>query len=361
MNNLPATATRLCQQLGIQYPIIQAPMAGVATPALAVAVSRAGGLGSLGLGASSTTQARQMIGETRAAGRLPLNLNVFCHQAPAPDPAADAAWVARLKPMFEQFSAAPPDHLKEIYPSFLADTGMQALLLEARPTVVSFHFGLPDAGCLARLKEAGIFLMATATSLTEAEAIEAAGLDAIIAQGIEAGGHRGIFDPATDDECLPTQVLLSQLLAQTRLPVVAAGGIMNGQGIRAALDLGAAAVQMGTAFIPCSESSASPAYRAQLASDRARHTRLTSALSGRPARGMVNDFIRNIENTTGATPAAYPRAYDALKQLSAAATRSGSAEYNAHWAGQGAPLARPLPAEALMALLLDEAGLRNGI
>ncbi|MDO4682476.1 MAG: nitronate monooxygenase [Lautropia sp.] len=350
-------AARFRQRLGIRHPIIQAPMAGVATPALAAAVCRSGGLGSLGLGASSPAQARQMIDEARAMGAKPLNLNVFCHQPPAPDTDADIAWVERLAPMFSQFGASPPRQLKEIYASFLADTDMQALMLEARPTVLSFHFGLPDAHCLARLKEAGIFLMASATSLDEAEAIEKAGLDAIIAQGIEAGGHRGIFDPTAGDKRLPTAVLLSQLLAHTHLPVVAAGGIMTGQGIRAALDLGAAAVQMGTAFILCPESSASPAYRAQLASDRARHTRLTAALSGRPARGLLNDFIRQIERSQGASPAAYPRAYDVLKQLSAAATRQGSTEYNAHWAGQGAPLARALPAAELLKVLVSEAGL----
>ncbi|MDO5058160.1 MAG: nitronate monooxygenase [Lautropia sp.] len=353
-------ATRFCQQLGIRHPIIQAPMAGVATPALAAAVCHAGGLGSLGLGASGPEQARQMMDEARTLGTQPLNLNVFCHQPPAPDANADAAWIERLAPTFSRFGASPPVQLKEIYASFLVDTGMQALLLDTRPAVVSFHFGLPDADCLTRLKAAGIFLMATATSLEEARLIEAAGLDAIIAQGIEAGGHRGIFDPAGDDEGLPTQVLLSQLLPHTRLPVVAAGGIMNGQGIRAALDLGAAAVQMGTAFIACPESSASPAYRAQLASERAHHTRLTATLSGRPARGLLNDFIRQIESSGGVSPAAYPRAYDALKQLSAAATRAGNTEYHAHWAGQGAPLARALPAVELMARLLAEAGLGHG-
>ncbi|MDO5103848.1 MAG: nitronate monooxygenase [Lautropia sp.] len=358
---MPPAATEFCQRLGIRHPIIQAPMAGVATPALAAAVSRAGGLGSLGLGASSATQARAMVkatwSEDQLPKTLPLNLNVFCHQPPIPDPTADAAWLNRLAPLFGQFSATAPSELKEIYPSFLRDGDMQALLLEMRPTVVSFHFGLPDADYLNALKTAGIFLMASATNLSEAQAIEAAGLDAIIAQGIEAGGHRGMFNPAAADERLPAHVLLSQLRAQTKLPIVAAGGIMNGQGIRSALDLGAAAVQMGTAFILCPESSASPAYRVQLGSERARHTRLTAALSGRPARGLLNDFIQQIETSDGAPPAAYPRAYDAFKQLSTAATRAGSDEYNAHWAGQGAPLARALPAAELMTLLVQEAGL----
>lgn len=351
------SAHTFCQRLGLAHPIIQAPMAGVATPALAAAVSSIGALGSLGLGASSPGQARQMIDEAQALGARPLNLNVFCHRQPQRDGEHERAWLARLAPLFARFATTPPTELNEIYPAFGDDETMQALLLEARPAVVSFHFGLPDAAYLARLKDAGIFTMASATSLAEAQAIEAAGLDAIIAQGIEAGGHRGIFDPDGSDEQLPTSVLLRQLLARTRLPVVAAGGIMDGHAIRAALTQGAAAVQLGTAFILCPESAANAAYRARLigaAADPAPITRLTRTLSGRPARALLNDFIRQTDTADGALPAAYPLAYDALKQLAAAAASQDDHQHAAHWAGQGAPLARALPARELVATLLDE-------
>lgn len=354
------SAHAFCQRLGLAHPIIQAPMAGVATPALAAAVSSIGALGSLGLGASSPAQAREMIDEAQALGARPLNLNVFCHRRPQRDGKHERAWLARLAPLFARFGATPPTELNEIYPAFGDDEAMQALLLEARPAVVSFHFGLPDAAYLARLKDAGIFTMASATSLAEAQAIETAGLDAIIAQGIEAGGHRGIFDPDGPDEQLPTSVLLRQLLARTRLPVVAAGGIMDGHAIRATLTQGAAAVQLGTAFILCPESAANAAYRARLTDARAAAasalplTRLTRTLSGRPARALLNDFIRQTDTPEGTRPAAYPLAYDALKQLAAAAAAQGDHQHAAHWAGQGAPLARALPARELVAVLLDE-------
>lgn len=349
----------LLARLGLRHPIFQAPMAGVSTPRLAAAVSNAGGLGALGIGASTAAQARAMIEETFALTDRPFHVNVFCH-VPAPDdPTVDAAWLAHLAPRFQALGLTPPTQLREIYRSFVVSDDVFALLLELRPAVVSFHFGLPAPAWITALRQAGIVTLATATCLAEARRIEAAGVDAIVAQGIEAGGHRGMFDPSAPDEGLSTQVLLQRLRRETRLPLIAAGGLMDGAGIRAALALGAVAAQLGTAFVLCPESAADAAYRAALQSGRAEHTRLTSVLSGRPARGLLGPFIAEGEQLpAGLAPAAYPRAYDASKQLHAAASRGGrsdeATQYAAHWAGQGAPLARALPAAVLVDTLVAE-------
>lgn len=343
--------------LGIRYPIIQAPMAGVSTPRLAAEVSNAGGLGSLGLGASTAAQARQMLEETRALTSRPFNANVFCHEPARRDAAREAAWLGHLAPLFAGAGMAVPSALDEIYKSFNDDEDMFRMLLALRPAVVSFHFGLPPGDWIAALRQAGIVTMATATNLREAARIENAGVDAIVAQGIEAGGHRGMFDPIDNDERLSTSVLVRLLVKKTGLPVVAAGGIMDGAGIRAALDLGAVAAQLGTAFILCPESSASAAYRANLKSERAMATRLTASISGRPARGILNRLIAHGDAAGSPPPAAYPVAYDAAKQLHAAAAKDGNHEFAAHWAGQGAPLARELPAADMLRTLAAEAAL----
>lgn len=344
----------LMTRLGLRYPIIQAPMAGVSTPQLVAVVSEAGGLGSLGIGASTVVDAQQAIEETRRLTVQPFNVNVFCHRPARRDPAREAAWLRHLAPLFREAGIQPPEVLEEIYTSFLADDEAFGLLLRQRPAVVSFHFGLPPRERIRALREAGIFTLATATSLYEAQCIEEAGVDAIIAQGVEAGGHRGVFNPDGVDECLGTQVLVRLLVQQTTLPVIAAGGIMDGQGIRAALDLGAAAAQLGTAFILCPESAANAACRSALKGARATHTRLTRAISGRPARGLPNRLIAHGEADGAPPPADYPVAYDAAKRLNAAATKLGSDEFAAQWAGQGAPLARELPAAQLIASLAGE-------
>ncbi|MFM0736471.1 nitronate monooxygenase [Paraburkholderia xenovorans] len=341
-------------RLGIEFPIIQAPMAGVSTPQLAAAVSNAGGLGSLGIGASTAEQARKMIDETRGLTREPFNVNVFCHVRAERDVARETAWLTYLAPLFAEAGIEPPAALDEIYKTFLDDDATFDLLIEQQPAVVSFHFGLPSAERIRALRAAGITTLASATSLREAELIEQAGVDAIVAQGIEAGGHRGVFDPNAIDEQLSTAVLVRLLVQRTKLPVIAAGGIMDGQGIKAALDLGAAAAQLGTAFVLCPESAANASYRANLKSARAATTRLTSVLSGRPARGMVNRLISFGESAGSPARAAYPVAYDAAKQLNAAAAKLGNHEFAAHWAGQGAPLARELTAAQLVETLARE-------
>jgi nitronate monooxygenase len=268
------------------------------------------------------------------------------------DAAVETAWIEALTPLFAAHDATPPTALREIYRSFAQDDDMLRLLVSAPPRVVSFHFGLPSADRIAALKSAGCLLLATATSPQEARVIEAAGIDIIVAQGFEAGGHRGMFDPRATDDQLGTLALTRLLVKQSRLPVIAAGGIMDGVGIRAALDLGAAAAQLGTAFIACPESAADPAHRAALLDPDAR-TQMTSAISGRPARCLTNDFSRWGEQTTATVPA-YPVAYDAGKALNAAAKAKGKTGYGAKWAGQAARLARAMPAAELVRTLAAE-------
>ncbi|MEG0881336.1 MAG: nitronate monooxygenase [Janthinobacterium sp.] len=345
---------RFLDRLGLRFPIIQAPMAGVSTPRMAAAVSHAGGLGSLAIGAGTVAQARQMIVDTRALTDKPFNINVFCHAPAVRDVHREAAWLAHLAPLFAELGAAVPVALDEIYPTFLGDEAAFELLLELRPAVVSFHFGLPSTEKIAALRQAGIYTLATATSVREAALIEQAGVDAIVAQGVEAGGHRGVFDPLAPDERHSTSVLLRLLAGRTALPLIAAGGIMDGQGIRAALDLGAAAAQLGTAFVLCPESAANAGYRAKLHSERAASTRLTATLSGRLARGIDNRFIEYAEAPGSPAPADYPVAYDAAKRLNALASQHGNSEFGAYWAGQGAPLARAMPAAQLISTLLGE-------
>jgi len=346
--------TTLLSKLDLLHPIIQAPMAGISTPLLAAAVSQAGGLGSIAIGTSTPEQARGAIAAVREQTGRPFNVNVFTHAPAKADPAREAAWLDWLRPHFARFGAEPPAQLTEIYRSFLDDAPMLDMLLETRPAVVSFHFGLPPQAWIDALKQAGIVLFATATSLPEAMQIEAAGIDAIVAQGIEAGGHRGIFDPSAPDPALPTFELLEQLRDKVTLPLVAAGGIMNGQHIRTALYHGASAVQMGSAFIACPESSAPPHHRALIAQGADLQTELSAVISGRPARGIVNKLFTEVGVAAHPPLPDYPVTYDAAKALHAAAAQAGSQEYSVNWGGVNFAQARAMPAAALVALLATE-------
>jgi nitronate monooxygenase len=342
------------RRLGIDTPIIQAPMAGVSTPAMAAAVAEAGALGSIAIGAVDVAAARNMIAAVRALTSRPFNVNVFCHRPPVADPDRERAWLSRLAPELARYGATPPARLRPIYTSFVEDDAMLAMLLAERPAVVSFHFGLPSSERIAALRAAGIVLFATATDLAEARAVAAAGVDVVVAQGIEAGGHRGVFDPAARDDGLGTLALARLLVRALDIPVIAAGGIMDGAGIAACLRLGVAAVQLGTAFIACPESSADAGYLAALASQAAHHTVMTTAISGRPARCLPNLLTALGERVTADEVPDYPIAYDAGKALHAAARAHGEFGYGAQWAGQGAPLARSLPAAELIAILQAE-------
>lgn len=350
----------LMQILGLTHPVIQAPMAGLSTPAMAADASNAGALGSLALAMANVTQARDLLAQTRALTGKPFNVNFFCHTPPERDVHKEAAWAAYLAPYLNEFGVTLTTPFKELNTSFAADTAMQALILEARPAVVSFHFGLPPQDVIDALKQAGCFLMASATNLDEARRIEAAGLDAIIAQGIESGGHRGVFDANAVDAAIGTLALVRLVVANTRLPVIAAGGIMDGQGIAAALMLGASAAQLGTAFLLTPQSNASPAYRAMLTSTRAETTQLTRTISGRSARGIVNRFMQEVDTVDAPIPPDYPITYDAGKQLHAAASAAGCHEFGAFWAGQGASLVREMDTSALIAVLAEELSQTHG-
>lgn len=349
-----SSSSRLLDVLGIQTPVVQAPMAGVSSPAMAAAVANNGGLGSMGVGAMRAAKARESIQQFSRLSQGSLNVNVFVHRPARSDPPKEAAWLARMDPLFKRFNATSPAALEEIYTSFLDDDDMLAMLVEEKPKVVSFHFGLPRAEQIKALHEAGIVLLAAATNLTEAKAIQAAGLDAIVAQGYEAGGHRGVFDPDLEDSQLGTMALTRVLVHAVDLPIIAAGGIMDGGGIAAALALGASAAQLGTAFVATDESLADAGYRERLFSDAAYHTIMTRAISGRPARSLANDFTRWGSSVYFDVIPDYPIAYDAGKSLNAAGKSAGQTGYGAQWAGQGAPLVRAMSTEALMRVLKDE-------
>jgi nitronate monooxygenase len=349
-----SSSTRLLELLGIDAPIIQAPMAGVSTAEMAAAVSNAGALGSIGVGATNATGAQQMIAAFRGRSAGSLHVNVFCHAPPRADHAREARWIDRLRPEFVRLGATPPPALKEIYRSFVEDDDMLAMLVAQRPKVVSFHFGVPSRERVRALHDAGIVLLGSATSLAEARALVAADVDAIVAQGYEAGGHRGVFDPDADDDRLGTLVLTRLLVREVDRPVIAAGGIMDGAGIVAALRLGAGAAQLGTAFVACDESQADVGYRAALGSDAAHHTVMTRAISGRPARSLANRFTALGRDVPSRDVPEYPIAYDAGKALHAAGKAKGEFGFGAQWAGQGAPLSRAMPAGDLVAILRRE-------
>jgi nitronate monooxygenase len=348
-------STKWLDRLEIDAPIIQAPMAGISTPEMAAAVSNAGALGSIGVGATDAAGAREMITAFRARSRRSLNVNVFCHVPARADPARQARWIERLRPEFDRLAAPPPTALHEIYNSFLEDDDMLAMLLEERPRIVSFHFGIPSRERVEALRDAGVVLLGTATSLAEARALAEANVDAVVAQGYEAGGHRGVFDPNADDDALGTLALTRILVREIDRPIIAAGGLMDGASIAAALRLGASAVQLGTAFVACDESLADAGYRAALSSDAAHHTVMTRAISGRPARSLANRFTAIGRGVPSSDVPDYPIAYDAGKALHTAGKAKGEYGYGAQWAGQGAPLSRPMPAGELVALLRREA------
>ena len=343
-------------RFNIPHPILLAPMAGTSNPKLAAAVTEAGGIGGISLGACANPAAvRDALVDMKAHADLYV-CNVFTHKPPTVDKGVEGKWLEALRPTFESFGAVPPASLRNIYPSYNDSDAVLEVLLEQRPPIVSFHFGLPNENTIRKLHDHGTVLMATATNLEEAKACEEAGMDIIIAQGAEAGGHRGCFDPE-NDERLSTFPLVRLLKQHTKLPIVAAGGIMDGAGIRAALDLGADAVQMGTAFILCPESSADEGHRAAMRkaieANRNGHearTTITTFISGRPARSLRNKFTDL--GVQGAP--AYPLTYDAGKLLHAAAKVKGEHGYGAHWAGQGVGMARELPAKELMRVLVEE-------
>ncbi|MGY6040589.1 NAD(P)H-dependent flavin oxidoreductase [Aeromonas sp. AE23HZ002T15] len=341
--------------LGIRYPIIQAPMAGVQDCALALAVSAAGGLGSVPAAMLSPAELRRSLSLLRESGSGPFNINFFCHHQQELDPVEERRWRQTLAPYYAELGLAADASVSS--PSrapFNAEHA--AILAEFKPAVVSFHFGLPAPELLDSVKSWGAKVLASATTVAEARWLAEHGADAIIAQGLEAGGHRGHF--LSNDLSLQqgTFTLLPQLVQVVNLPVIAAGGIVDGKGIRAALALGASAVQMGTAFLCCPEATTSALHRAAIQSELCHHTALTNLLSGRPARGIVNRLMRELGPLSAQAPT-FPYASAAIAPLRSAAEKSGSTDFSPLWVGQNTSGCRALPAADLMAAWLAEAGL----
>ncbi|MEN9313820.1 MAG: hypothetical protein RIS35_213 [Pseudomonadota bacterium] len=336
----------LRQRLGLEIPLIQAPMAGVQGSALAIAVSRAGGLGSLPCAMLSVDAMRAELAAIRAVTDRPFNVNFFCHAETPADPALEAAWRARLAPYHREFGIDPAGI--PAGPGRAPFSEEAADVLEAfRPPVVSFHFGLPAPELLARVKAWGATVLSSATTVEEALWLEAHGADVVIAQGAEAGGHRGMFltgDPATQ---IGLFALLPQIVRAVDLPVVAAGGIADAAGVRAAMALGASGVQIGTAWLLCPEATTSAVHRAALASPAARETAITNVFTGRPARGIVNRLIRELGPISADAPP-FPHATGAVAPLRAKAEAAGSGDFSSMWAGQNASGCREVPAAEVL-------------
>lgn len=343
------TTALLTTRLGIALPIIQGPMTGSDTPALAAAVSGAGGLGMLGCGMRSPAAMADAAAQVRMRTDQPFGMNLFVQATPVPDDATVQTALRRLAPLYAEFGLVPerPAQWCEDF-----DAQFEALVT-ARPAVASFTFGILTAAQVTRLQSAGSYVMGTATTLQEARAWEAVGADAVCASGMEAGGHRGTFLGDYTASMVGTLALVPQCVDALAIPVIAAGGIMDGRGIAAAQALGAQAVQMGTAFLVCPESGIGPAYRAALGKASATDTRVTRVFSGRPARGIVNTMMERL-NADEATAPAYPVQNALTGALRRAAAQAGRADYLSMWAGQGVGAARPLPAADLLAVLAQE-------
>jgi nitronate monooxygenase len=335
----------LTELLGIELPIVQAPMAGAQGSAMAIAVSNAGGLGSLPSAMLTADGLRKELELIKTQTSKPFNVNFFCHAAPVADTGRESAWRAALAPYYRRYgidpAGIPTGPARAPFSAEFAD-----VLEEYRPAVVSFHFGLPPARLLARVKSSRARIFSSATTVDEALWLEAHGVDVIIAQGVEAGGHRGMF--LSDD--LTTQVgtvaLLPQIVRAVKLPVVAAGGIADAQGVAAAMMLGAAGVQVGTAYLLCPESSISAIHRAALKSEAARHTALTNLFTGRPARGIMNCLMRELGPINGGAPA-FPLAAAAIAPLRAKAEAEGSGNFSPLWSGENATGCKEVPAAQL--------------
>ncbi len=320
--------------LGTTYPLIQAPMAGVQNHALAAAVCNAGGLGSLPCAMLSLDALHAELTALRAATDKPFNVNFFCHTPPTPDALHEQQWRAALTPYYAEFGIAPEDITAG--PGRAPFTAEAAeLLAEFKPTVVSFHFGLPSTTLLAQVRRWSAVVLSSATTVAEARWLEANGVDAIIAQGLEAGGHRGMFLTNDVTTQLGTFALLPRIVQAVNLPVIAAGGIADAQGVAAAVALGAAGVQVGTAYMLCPEATTSAIHRAALASDAANHTALTRLFTGRPARGIVNRVMRELGPLSPIAPA-FPLATTAITPLRSKAEALGSGDFSPLWAGQNA-------------------------
>jgi nitronate monooxygenase len=326
---------RILDLFGIEHPILLGPMAGTIDYVIATEVAEGGGLGSIPCAMLTPDTAREQIANYRERTSKPLNVNFFCHTPPTPDNVSEASWRDRLRPYYVEFGLDPNAPVNAVSRSPF-DDAFCALMEETRPEVISFHFGLPPEALLTRVKAIGSKIISSATTAAEARWLEQRGVDAVIAQGNEAGGHRGIFlsdNPAADISKQPgTFALVPQVVDSVKVPVIAAGGIADGRGIAAAFALGASAVQIGTAFLHCPESKISPMHRKALAEASDDSTVLTNLFTGRPARGIVNRLIRQ-EGPIAEVPP-FPLATAAVGPLRTAAEKAGSGDFSPLWSGQ---------------------------
>jgi nitronate monooxygenase len=344
---------RITELFDIELPIIQAPMAGSSGPELAIAVAEAGGLGSLPCAMLTPEQLKSQWGIVRQRTSRPINVNFFCHQQPKADPDRDKVWRQRLAPYYAEFgldlAAAPSGPGRAPFDEVFCD-----VIVDVRPEIVSFHFGLPAAELLTRVKAAGAKVISSATTVAEARWLEAQGCDAVIAQGAEAGGHRGMFLSSEIASQVGTFALVPQVVDAVRIPVIAAGGIADARGMVAALALGASAVQIGSAYLRCPESLAGPVYRNALRTARDDETALTNLFTGRPARGIVNRFMREAGPIAREAPE-FPLATAAVMPLRSKAESQNSGDFSPLWAGQAAALGKEEPAAAFTRRVADEA------
>ena len=343
--------TVLTERLRVSHPIIQAPLAGGGdTPALVAAVAEAGALGFIGAAYLTPAQIAEAAAAVQAATRRPFGVNLFAPLPPSGGPMDVARAVARVAPYYAELGLPAPTPPQPPPDAFDAQL---AAALESGASVFSFTLGVLPPAAIAAIKARGMFLMGTATTVDEARALERAGVDAVVVQGAEAGGHRGTFATAFEHAMVGTMALVPQIVDAVRVPVVASGGIMDGRGITAALALGAAAVQMGTAFLTCEEAGVPEAYKAAILAARDDGTRISRAFSGRPARGLVNRFMTEVDASGDVLPFPFQNAL--TRPLRTAAAKADRAEFLSLWAGQGAPLARRQKAAALVTRLAAEA------
>lgn len=347
---------RLIDLLGIELPIVQAPMAGATTPALAAAVSEAGGLGSLGCAMLPPNDVALSAERFRAMSNRPFNLNFFCHPVPERDAGREARWLERLAPYYAEAGLPLPTDYSGPPPF---DAAMCEAVVRIAPRVVSFHFGLPDQPLVDRLRGAGSLILSSATNPREARILAERGVDAVIAQGAEAGGHRGSFAGDHETGMIGTMALVPQIIDAVDVPVIAAGGIADGRGIAAAFMLGAAGVQIGTAYLFCEEAQVSPLHRAALETTEAGQTAVTNVLTGRPARSIVNRIIRELGPIAADTPA-FPILHSSIMTVRTAAEARGAVDFTPLWSGQAAPLGRRTTARELTETLAADALRRLG-
>lgn len=336
----------LVQRLGISVPIIQAPMAGAQGSRLAIAVCNAGGLGSLPCAMLTMHDMQAELRTLTQQTERAFNVNFFCHRSPERDTSREASWRRQLLPYYNELGIST-ESIVDAPARAPFNAEMAELLSEFEPAVVSFHFGLPERALVDRVKTWGAVVISSATTVDEARWLEANGADVVIAQGFEAGGHRGMFLTTDLTTQVGTMALVPQIVAAVKVPVIASGGISTSAGVRAALTLGASAVQVGTAFLFCPEAGTSAVHRAALNSERATHTAVTNVFTGRPARGIVNRVVRELGPLSDRAPA-FPLAATAMFPLRAKAESQGNDEFSPLWAGQNVASCREIGAADLV-------------